>query len=1047
MKIDTAPNPQKKLATLKLEYAKLSEVLTALSDREIPPAQQAVYNNALQKEAEILNEIKYLESNLNFKKDAQIENSNNESIDDMARIGKVDSELEEKSDIDTGELEEPTLEAEDSYIEELEQEVDRTREKYIKESGEHRKINQIRNQILNSKIYSFFYKSEVFKSKQAYDEARENLENELYAENNEEIEKSNLTQEEIEVAKQNFQADLINKITVEEVAKINTARNEKLGTYKANLVDKALLNSTNFVKGTGAVLGKVMSAYKKTGNYGWKIIDHRGEMPENADELTGQADAKITRVNELKNELKKESDETKRDELKNEIGNLKKEAAELRDEAKGRVIYQYKMGQLIRSTLLFGAGGMVIGGGIVGASIIGFAARTARGMGIGLAGTSALAATENKLRGKIDDYEQEKLQAEADLKKGLIRPMEFEKIINSIHSKETNVKIAGAAMKTVLVGLMGVTNVMSGSGKFSFGKLGTINTGIGQNWDKSIEGGLRSLLHGNNEPSASILEGNGSNETLENKDEVNNSDNQNSETEDNTVTEEQTTIPPVIKVEPIDSSKFMVKDSTININPTAKIIPTDSTKFAVKDSTNINQNIKTAPIDTNRVSVKDTVIKVNPEVKIAPADTNTVKVSENQNIPTEKTNIDTKVSIPKEAIIDAKHPGYTYTWKAQIEAPGSKLDAQKIADSIGYKGDIHKPGFYKALGEKLGYISEKGGVQGTAGTASVLKFEDGKLSADEYSPDGKLMETHVAGEDMENDFKDKGSENYEKVYQVKETIKAGTENNTKINKDEAPDPSKPGKVIKNSSDSIPTTPNKIEGIDGPKENIININDDQTKLSSEVSEAYGANSFFDNERIHGGPNPDGYNDREYTPQPEDGGPKGGGRSATPGPRDTRGPSDQPNGQGRSTTPNPTYPYPGRNNTPDQQGNTDHPAENGSNMVPETQIQRQNLNAGIDAIFGQKTGSKHVFGIFTKEWSQMKNLTVEEALGEHKFLHHENNVNIKQIKHVISKSGLDYYKIDPKTGNKTMMTLEEAFIKLESQSDRQNFSVVEYYLRKK
>ncbi len=116
----------------------------------------------------------------------------------------------------------------------------------------------------------------------------------------------------------------------------------------------------------------------------------------------------------------------------------------------------------------------------------------------------------------------------------------------------------------------------------------------------------------------------------------------------------------------------------------------------------------------------------------------------------------TKIEIPKGAVIGEHNVSITHAFKMQLEAD------KDLAHKLGYDVAENKPLFLKHLGEKLGYINEKGegvGVKAGMGEAYVLSANPDSVgdfapSVDEYQ-NGALVEHHDSGATFEGDQKEK----------------------------------------------------------------------------------------------------------------------------------------------------------------------------------------------------------------------------------------------------------------------------------------------------
>lgn len=260
--------------------------------------------------------------------------------------------------------------------------------------------------------------------------------------------------------------EVLEEVVLEEESELSSKRAEALGEKKAKIWQKALEKTMPIAKTTwsgvkkGASVG--LDAWKRSGNWGWKIIDRRGEKPENAEDLIEGADNRFKMAEAMRIDAEDETDKTNKKAFIERAKNLEKEAKQMKDEAKGKIIYQYRVGQLARSAILFG-----LGGGLATGTAM-FAARLARGVAIGMAGASGLAYNDTVLKTKLDRYEND----------STLTPEEIEK-------KKRKAKILHNSMKVVLVGLMVGGNVASGNGKI----LG-FDTKLGTDLDSRIADGF-----------------------------------------------------------------------------------------------------------------------------------------------------------------------------------------------------------------------------------------------------------------------------------------------------------------------------------------------------------------------------------------------------------------------------------------------------------------------------------------------------------------------------------------------------------------------------
>ncbi len=276
-----------------------------------------------------------------------------------------------------------------------------------------------------------------------------------------------------------YKAYINKEVVLGEQAKVNSERAAAMSEKRKNLWEKTMKTCMPIAK----VGGAVMSAWKWTGNYGPNLIDRRGAKPENAAQMIEQANQKIGQAKGLRSQAETEADPTKKKEMLKQAELLEKEAKDEKDVAeKGKVIYQYKLGQFIRSSIIFGAGGVLMGG-IAGAQALLWGVRVGRGVGLGMGGAIGLAKNEEALQTKLENYKDEKEKLEVQYN-GVGKDItEYEAKMKVLADKERKAKILHNSLKVAIIAAMAGGNLASGNLKVG-------DTQIGFNVDKSMADGL-----------------------------------------------------------------------------------------------------------------------------------------------------------------------------------------------------------------------------------------------------------------------------------------------------------------------------------------------------------------------------------------------------------------------------------------------------------------------------------------------------------------------------------------------------------------------------
>ena len=473
----------------------------------------------------------------------------------------------------------------------------------------------------------------------------------------------------------------------------------------------------------------------------------------------------------------------------------------------------------------------------------------------------------------------------------------------------------------------------------------------------------------------------------------------------------------------------------------------------------------------------------NPKISLEDKNINTggKSIFDNQNIKPGYKNIfdqyntpeNTAHEIPKEAIIDSKHNvGITYALKSQIELKGDAY-AQEVAKAIGYNGDTHNPEFYKALGEKFGYLGEGGGVGVQAGAAYELGFDNsGKLSIQEYGVDGKATEIHYVG-DNGNDLNG-ANEKYEYKYsnivpknnevlayktdelkdvdfkpEVNQVERAEMPevNNTEISNTTS------AQNLENANNT--TDPYELKSKDievGNTENTTGTKVDPYNLESkgirvgthptdQNTGGNNINSYYDPYGLQAkGIQVGNHPTDNGGPHPTSNGPHQTGRTLPHPTNNTRSVIDIinerrmgiPRGGHGGGAPQDQYP-----------NDTDNPDQNSGKVPINTeagQIQRIKVNKAVDYIFGENRPSgRHIDGLETREWNKMKDMPMQDIEDRKHWFPLNQRDNADQIKHVVNASGVSYMREDG-----TSLTLKEYLEKIEAQNNNNGYNATRHWL---
>lgn len=319
-----------------------------------------------------------------------------------------------------------------------------------------------------------------------------------------------------------------------------------------------------------------------------------------------------------------------------------------------------------------------------------------------------------------------------------------------------------------------------------------------------------------------------------------------------------------------------------NINTTIYKKPLDTTNIAQenKEIPNGNTNNETTSKDSVITKEKSSVQK--PFKSAAPDKKNNIT----KEIPETKTRTEAPTQNKIDRMLDLavvkKGEGVTFAFKQQIDSDPAL--GQNLANQIGYTGKVGTPDFYKALGEKFGYINEKGewiGVKGSGGdTAYQFEKQGDAYVVNEYHKEGSAWvkgESHAVGGKFE------GNE-YEKKYEYfgKNKINSNRENPSGILKPEkiehASDLPRPEK-IEDTSGQFDRAPQKVGDADNGQLARATPEKPKTEIKKISSSEYWAKQ-NGNQKIEAGADSDLYGGKKdvkwgVAPGP-DGAPLGGRR---------------------------------------------------------------------------------------------------------------------------------------------------------------------------
>ena len=204
-----------------------------------------------------------------------------------------------------------------------------------------------------------------------------------------------------------------------------------------------------------------------------------------------------------------------------------------------------------------------------------------------------------------------------------------------------------------------------------------------------------------------------------------------------------------------------VVDSTEQSTPRRSDSTNIATKQQTPDTVSTEAEVATTPKtdDTAHTNTKPKLVHVNETPKVS--------VKKSPSIET------TRDLVHNEAVV-GKGEGVTYAFKQQIKA--DPTIAKQLAKQIGYEGRVGTQAFYKALGEKFGYINEKGewiGVKGSGeDTAYQFEKQGDTYVVVEYHKEGSRW---VRGETHTDEGKFEGKD-FDKKYEyfgaTKKTVDA-----------------------------------------------------------------------------------------------------------------------------------------------------------------------------------------------------------------------------------------------------------------------------------
>jgi hypothetical protein len=411
-----------------------------------------------------------IEGMMNGKNPIDSSKFSEESKDDTRPVFNMPDDIDteaghfEKVNHDTDDEHEPTGDKESrKSLTELKKELEKLRLDYFKKAKDENKIKLLSKALLH-KITKGKFKPDYINAKSTHDQKKQEYNGARYAEKAKALEEDLFkTKEEKERELADFKAGLSTETSVE-IAQMDNFRAQALSEAKQELREKALkatiplVATWKVVKGTYQTVGAID---KKLFHRGRILIDKRGEKPANADDLNRQAKVNDDQIEKLEIALKNEKIPEEKDRLKKEIKSLKDMSKELKDQAKGEIIYQYRLGQLVRSAALFAAGGGLVGGG-AGVAMLGL--KVVRSISIGILGASALAYNERALQSKLHEIKTSKEKLESEFA-GRTREEDYVLGMEQLKKRELMTKIGRNAMKVVIAGFMIGANYASAYGE------------------------------------------------------------------------------------------------------------------------------------------------------------------------------------------------------------------------------------------------------------------------------------------------------------------------------------------------------------------------------------------------------------------------------------------------------------------------------------------------------------------------------------------------------------------------------------------------------
>ncbi len=256
-------------------------------------------------------------------------------------------------------------------------------------------------------------------------------------------------------------------------------------------------------------------------------------------------------------------------------------------------------------------------------------------------------------------------------------------------------------------------------------------------------------------------------------------------------TESNTEKPQQVEEKLVNEDTIKKPVSVAKPDEISKPITKDTAQTIVDTKNSAQENIEAANGNTDNQKVsKDNVISkeksnVQKPFKDVGQDKKSATVKET---PETKPKLEAPTQKNSSPVLDLavvkKGEGVTFAFKQQIDANPELGKA--LAKQIGYAGKVGTPDFYKVLGEKFGYINEKGEWIGVKGTGSDTAYQFEKQGngyvVNEYHKEGSAWvkgESHALGEKFE------GSE-YENKYEYfgKNKINSNRENASGILKPE-----------------------------------------------------------------------------------------------------------------------------------------------------------------------------------------------------------------------------------------------------------------------